>query len=95
MKKVQSVLQVIVVVLVIMLLTVQLTRCEDKHRDKINYKEATFIYNEELLCYKELVQAIDDYQFEKYNDTILIGKNTRNEIDYLEKTLDSIYSVNK
>ena len=82
-------------ILSIMLLIVGIQIGLKKTRDQINYKNASFIYNEEILCYKELVQAIDDYQFEKYNDTILIGEETRNQIDYLENQLDSIYSVNK
>ena len=67
----------------------------EQQRDQINYKHASFIYNEEILCYKELVQTIEDYQFEMYNDTILVGENIKTQIDYLEEQLDSIYSVNK
>ena len=66
-----------------------------QQRDQINYKHASFIYNEEILCYKELVQTIEDYQFEMYNDTVLMAEDIRAEIDYFEEQLDSIYSVNK
>lgn len=85
----------LLIVLGIMLITALLVRCEDNHRDKIDYKAATFIYNEEILCYKQLVQAIDDYQFEVYHDTVLMAEDIRAEIDYFEEQLDSIYSVNK
>ena len=66
-----------------------------QQRDQINYKHASFIYNEEILCYKELVQTIEDYQFEVYHDTVLVGENIKTQIDYFEEQLDSIYSVNK
>jgi len=85
---------ILCVIVSLLLLTVGVQIGLKKTRDQINYKNASFIYNEEILCYKELVQAIDDYQFEKYNDTILIGENVRSQIDYLEHQLDSIYSVN-
>lgn len=81
-------------ILSIMLLIVGIQIGLKKTRDQINYKNASFVYNEEILCYKELVQSIDDYQFEVYNDTILIGESVRSQIDYLEHQLDSIYSVN-
>lgn len=85
----------ILIVLAIMIVTSFLVRCEDKHRDKIDYRDACFIYEEELECYKELVQAMDDYQFNVYKDTVLMAEDIRAEIDYFEEQLDSIYSVNK
>lgn len=85
----------ILIALAIMMLTSVLVRCEDKHRDKIDYKAASFIYNEEIECYKDLVQALDDYQFNVYKDTVLMAEDIRAEIDYFEEQLDSIYSANK
>ena len=85
----------ILIALAIMVLTSILVRCEDKQRDKIDYRTAGFIYNEEILCYRELVMTLDDYQLQKYHDTILVGENIRTQIDYFEEQLDSIYSVNK
>lgn len=83
------------IVLAIMIFTSILIRCEDKHYDKIDYRNACFIYEEELEYYKDLVQALDDYQFEVYHDTVLMAEDIRSEIDYFEKQLDSIYSANK
>ena len=85
----------LLIALAIMILTSVLVRCEDKHYDKINYRNACFIYEEELECYKDLVQALDDYQFEVYHDTVLMAEDIRAEIDYFEEQLDSIYSANK
>lgn len=85
----------LLIALAIMILTSVLVRCEDKHRDKIDYRNACFIYEEELECYKDLVQALDDYQFNVYKDTVLMAEDIRAEIDYFENELDSIYSVNK
>ena len=85
----------LLIALAIMILTSVLVRCEDKHYDKINYRNACFIYEEELECYKDLVQALDDYQFNVYKDTVLMAEDIRAEIDYFEEQLDSIYSANK
>ena len=63
----------LLIALAIMILTSVLVRCEDKHRDKIDYRNACFIYEEELECYKDLVQALDDYQFNVYKDTVLMA----------------------
>ena len=85
----------LLITLLIMVLTSVLVRCEDKQRDKIDYRTASFIYNEEIECYKDLVQALDDYQFNVYKDTVLMAEDIRAEIDYFEEQLDSIYSANK
>ena len=85
----------LLIALAIMVLTSALVRCEDKQRDKIDYRTASFIYNEEILSYRELVMTLDDYQLQKYHDTVLVGENIRSQIDYFEEQLDSIYSVNK
>lgn len=85
----------LIIALFIVVLTAQAVMYDNKNnRDKINYKYATFIYNEEIITYRELVEALDDYQLEKYNDTNLIGENQRDRIDSLEIQLDSIYAVN-
>ena len=93
--KYEKILVNILIALVIMILTSVLVRCEDKHRDKIDYRNACFIYEEELECYKDLVQALDDYQFNVYKDTVLMAEDIRAEIDYFEEQLDNIYSANK
>ena len=85
----------LLIALFIMVLTSVLVRYEDKQRDKIDYRTAGFIYNEEILSYRELVMTLDDYQLQKYHDTVLVGENIRTQIDYFEEQLDSIYSVNK
>lgn len=95
MSKFEKFLVNILIALAIMILTSFLIRCEDKHRDKIDYRNACFIYEEELECYKDLVQALDDYQFNVYKDTVLMAEDIRAEIDYFEEQLDSIYSANK
>lgn len=85
----------LIIALFIVVLTAQAVMCDNKNnRDKINYKYATFVYNEEIITYRELVEALDDYQLEKYNDTNLIGESQRDRIDSLETALDSIYAVN-
>ena len=85
----------LIIALFIVVLTAQAVMYDNKNnRDRINYKYATFIYNEEIITYRELVEALDDYQLEKYNDTNLIGENQRDRIDSLEAALDSIYAVN-
>lgn len=83
------------IILAVIILIVGVQIGLNKHRDQINYRQATFVYNEEILCYKELVIALDDYQLQKYHDTVLVGENIRSKIDYFEEQLDSIYSVNK
>ena len=93
--KYEKILVNLLIALVIMILTSVLVRCEDKHRDKIDYRNACFIYEEELECYKDLVQALDDYQFNVYKDTVLMAEDIRAEIDYFEEQLDNIYSANK
>lgn len=83
------------IILAVIILIVGVQIGLNKHRDQINYRQASFVYNEEILCYKELVQALDDYQFEVYHDTVLMAEDIRAEIDYFEEQLDSIYSANK
>lgn len=83
------------IILAVIILIVGVQIGLNKHRDQINYRQASFIYNEEILCYKELVMTLDDYQLQKYHDTVLVGEYIRTQIDYFENKLDSIYSVNK
>lgn len=93
MSKGNKVILNIILAIIILIVGVQIGL--NKHRDQINYRQATFVYNEEILCYKELVESLDDYQLQKYYDTVLVGENIRTQIDFFEEQLDSIYSVNK
>ena len=93
MSKVDKIISNIILAIILLIVGVQIGL--NKHRDQINYRQASFIYNEEILSYRELVMTLDDYQLQKYNDTILVGENIRTQIDYFEEQLDSIYSANK
>lgn len=93
MSKVDKIILNIILAIILLIVGVQIGL--NKHRDQINYRQASFIYNEEILCYKELVMTLDDYQLQKYHDTVLVGEDIRTRIDYFEEQLDSIYSVNK
>lgn len=93
MSKVDKIILNIILAIILLIVGVQIGL--NKYRDQINYRQASFIYNEEILYYQELVMTLDDYQLQKYHDTVLVGEDIRTKIDYFEEKLDSIYSVNK
>ena len=64
------------------------------HKDKIDYKRASFVYNEYICTQKEYIEELKAILYFNFGDTIHFCEY-ESEIDSLENALDEMYSVNK
>jgi len=62
--------------------------------DKIDYKRASFVYNEYICTQKEYIEELKAILYFNFGDTIHFYEY-ESKIDSLENALDEIYSVNK
>lgn len=62
--------------------------------DKIDYKRASFVYNEYICIQKEYIEELKEILYFNFGDTIYFCEY-ESKIDSLENTLDEMYSVNK
>ena len=62
--------------------------------DEIDYKKASFVYNEYICTQKEYIEELKEILYFKFGDTIYFCEY-ESKIDSLENTLDEMYSVNK
>ena len=85
----------IMILLLFIICLFSLMKCSSKYENKdlIDYKKASFVYNEYIECQKEYIEELESIIYFTYGKNINLETHEK-KIDECERVLDSIYSVN-